>query len=198
MNWLAHLLLAKPDVESRLGNILGDLVKGRERHNLPCQFQLGLKCHLEIDSFTDTHLIVKRSKQRINHNYGRFAGILVDVFYDHLLAQNWQDYSELSLRDFTTQIYSSFSDYLEQIPLRASLIITRMIQEDWLSSYQTLLGIENSLERISWKITRRTNKYLNLTPAVNELKERYFEFEQDFQEFFPQLNRHIQHWNLSH
>jgi acyl carrier protein phosphodiesterase len=28
MNWLAHLLLSKPDVESRLGNILADLVKG--------------------------------------------------------------------------------------------------------------------------------------------------------------------------
>lgn len=198
MNWLAHLLLAKPDVESRLGNLLGDLVKGRERRNLPAQFQLGLQCHQAIDSYTDSHWIIKRSKQRIQAHYGRFSGILVDIFYDHLLAKNWHHYSVLSLSDFTAQVYSSLSNYLEQIPPRASLIIRRMIQEDWLGSYQSLWGIENTLQRISWRITRRTNCCCNLTPAIDEFKQQYFEFEQDFREFFPQLTRHIQSWNLSH
>jgi acyl carrier protein phosphodiesterase len=95
-------------------------------------------------------------------------------------------------------VYSSFGNYLEQIPPRASLIIRRMIQEDWLGSYQSFWGIENTLQRISWRITRRTNCCCNLTPAINELKQQYFEFEQDFKEFFPQLTRHIQSWNLNH
>ncbi|AFZ35148.1 Acyl carrier protein phosphodiesterase [Stanieria cyanosphaera PCC 7437] len=198
MNWLAHLLLAKPDIESRLGNLLGDLVKGRERQNLPKQFQLGLQCHQAIDCYTDNHWIVKRSKQRIQANYGRFAGILVDVFYDYILAQNWYNYSALSLSDFTIQVYSSFTHYLAQVPPRASLVINKMIEEDWLGSYQTWLGIEHTLQRISWRITRRTNCYCNLTPALNEFRQQYFEFEQDFGEFFPQLTRHIQNWNLSH
>lgn len=198
MNWLAHLLLAKPDAENRLGNLLGDLVKGRERNNLPTQFQFGLQCHQLIDCYTDSHEIVERSKQRIRANYGRFSGVAIDIFYDHLLTQNWQNYSVVSLQDFITQVYSSFSDYLELIPPRASSVISRMIEEDWLTSYQTLSGIEYTLKRISWRIRRKTKRNFDLSLAVNELQQHYNDFDRDFQEFFPQLKTYIYNWNLSH
>ncbi|MCC0177441.1 DUF479 domain-containing protein [Waterburya agarophytonicola K14] len=102
MNWLAHLLLAESNPEVSLGNLLGDLIKGEAREALNPTLQRGLECHQAIDIFTDKHPLVKRSKQRISNEYRRFAGILIDVFYDYILANNWQHYSNVSLEEFTT------------------------------------------------------------------------------------------------
>jgi acyl carrier protein phosphodiesterase len=96
MNWLAHILLSEPNVENRLGNLLGDLVKGKDLDGLNCNLRRGISRYYAIlqrrgfanDKFTDSHLIVKISKKRIDKEYSKFAGILIDAFHDHLLAKN--------------------------------------------------------------------------------------------------------------
>ena len=198
MNWLAHLLLAEPDPEARLGNLLGDLVKGKERDALNSRLQRGLKCHQIIDVFTDRHPVVKQSKQKINLEYRRFAGILVDVFYDYILANNWQAYSNISLAEFTATVYSSWSNHLNSLPIYPRGVIYRLIAEDWLGSYVSLVGIENTLARISWRLNRRnSNRQYDLTRAIDELTNNYEELERDFQLFFPQLQSHIDSWHLT-
>ncbi len=189
MNWLAHLLLSKPDTESRLGNLLADLVKGAERENLNDQIKQGIKHHQTIDAFTDSHTIVHRSKQRISSTYRRFAGILIDGFYDHFLAKNWHIYSSQSLDDFTAEIYQSFLAYPEPLPRYASQVITQMAKEDWLGRYRNLEGIEYLLIRLSNRLSHRfKNKIeVNLEPAINELTSNYIDLENDFLEFFPLL-----------
>ncbi len=197
MNWLAHLFLAESDPEVCLGNLLGDLVKGKQREALNLKMQRGISCHQAIDIFTDRHPLVKRSKQRIDPQYRRFAGILVDVFYDYILATNWQDYSDIPLTTFTLSIYTSWSDYLTSLPTYPQGVIRRLIAEDWLGSYVSLTGIENTLARISWKLNRRTNRQYDLTPAIEQLVLHYSQLQQDFQQFFPQLQSHIERWHLS-
>ena len=197
MNWLAHLLLAEPNPEASLGNLLGDLVKGEARKDLSPGLQQGIKCHQAIDTFTDQHFIVKLSKARIDAKYRRFAGILIDVFYDYILANNWQDYSDLTLAEFTDATYNSWSSHLEVLPLYAQGVIHRLIAEDWLNTYSTLSGIEDTLARISWRLNRRSKRSCDLTPAINELLDNYATLEQDFQQFFPQLQLHIDNWHLN-
>ncbi|MBF2065956.1 MAG: DUF479 domain-containing protein [Calothrix sp. C42_A2020_038] len=191
MNWLAHLLLSKPDTESRLGNLLADLVKGAERNNLKENIQLGIKHHQQIDLFTDSHLIVHRSKQRISSSYRRFAGILIDGFYDHFLAKNWVLYSNQTLENFTAEIYESFLTYPEPLPSYANQVITRMAKEDWLGSYRTLSGIEYLLSRLSYRFSQRFQKQkdFQLKLAINELINNYNSLEADFLEFFPELQQ---------
>ena len=199
MNWLAHLLLAEVDPQLRLGNLLGDLVKGEARNNLNPQLQRGLKCHQAIDIFTDRHLIVKCSKKRLAPQYRRFAGILVDVFYDYILANNWQDYSDVTLAEFTTTIYDSWSDYLEDLPLYSQAVIQRLIEENWLYSYRNISGIENTLARISARLNRkRIKKHYDLTPAIQELNHNYAALERDFQQFFPELKLYINSWQANY
>ncbi len=194
MNWLAHLLLSEPNVENRLGNLLADIVKGTARQELNSHIQRGIACHLVIDRFTDSHIVVQRSKERINSSYRRFAGVLVDVFYDHFLAKNWSQYSPISLDEFTAEIYESFRVYQGQIPLIVREVISRVAAEDWLGSYRNVSGVENGLLRISRRLSRRRNKILSLTPAINELITHYDALEDDFQEFFPELFSHVQNW----
>jgi len=197
MNWLAHLLLAEPSPEGQLGNLLGDLVKGEARKSLSFGLQQGIACHQAIDIFTDGHNIVKCSKSRINPQYRRFAGILIDVFYDYILATNWQDYCELHLSEFTTTVYASWSAHLAPLPLSARGVIYRLVDEDWLASYSTLSGIENTLARISWRLNRRGKRNYDLTPAMTELTDNYLALERDFQQFFPQLRLYINDWQAN-
>ncbi|HLO87618.1 MAG TPA: ACP phosphodiesterase [Nostocaceae cyanobacterium] len=194
MNWLAHLFLSEPDVEMRLGNLLADTVKGSARHDLNPQIQRGIKCHQIIDQFTDNHTIVQRSKQRLYPEYRRFSGVIVDVFYDHFLAKNWSSYTNMTLDDFTTEIYTSFQDYQGQIPYITRQFITRVVDEDWLGAYRQIAGVENTLIRISKRLTRRMNRHFMLHLAVSELTKQYQDFDQDFQEFFPELILYVQNY----
>ncbi len=197
MNWLAHLLLAESNPEASLGNLLGDLVKGEARKALSPGLQKGIECHQAIDIFTDQHLITKFSKERIDPKYRRFAGILIDIFYDYILANNWQDYANIPLAEFTTTTYASWSGHLKFLPLYAQEVIQRLVEEDWLVTYSTLSGIENTLARISWRLNRRNKRSYDLTPAVDELLDNYLSLEQDFQQFFPQLQLHVDNWHLN-
>ena len=194
MNWLAHLLLAKPTPEGRLGNLLGDLVKGKAQESLSLELQQGIACHQAIDIFTDSHPIVRHSKQVIDPEYRRFAGILIDIFYDYILASNWQNYSSSHLPDFATSVYASWSGHLETLPIHTRGVIQRLIAEDWLTSYNSLSGIENTLARISCRLNRRGKRTYNLTFAISELTDNYSILEQDFQHFFPQLQLYIDNW----
>ncbi|WP_193195455.1 ACP phosphodiesterase [Nostoc sp. MG11] len=198
MNWLAHLFLSEPNVETRLGNLLADIVKGSVRQELNLNIQRGIACHLVIDKFTDSHIVVKRSKERIDSDYRRFAGVLVDVFYDHFLAKNWSDYANVSLDEFTAEIYKSFQAYQGQLPVAVNEVITRVVNEDWLGAYRNLTGVENTLERISKRLSMRlSHRSFLLTEAITGLTTHYDEFEHDFQEFFPELCSHVQNWCTS-
>lgn len=191
MNWLAHIFLSEPNVESRLGNLLGDLVKGKDIEGLNRNLRKGVSRHYVIDKFTDNHPTVKSSKKRIDREYSKFSGILVDIFYDHLLAKNWESYSSILLPDFAIEIYASFHNYTDDIPRSARLTIEQMIYGDWLNSYQSLSGVENALGRIDDRIQIRMGNKIKLVSAMPILEREYMNFDQDFQHFFPELQQHL-------
>lgn len=186
MNWLAHLFLSQPDGKHRLGNLLGDLVKGKERKLHSC-FSEGIECHLKIDYFTDHHLVFKRSKRRISIEHRRYSSVLIDVFYDHFLARNWDDYSSVSLAAFTEDVYNSFSEYWDVIPAFPRMVIYRMREQDWLGSYYYLDGVEATLRRIRRKLSVKYRDSFLVDAFLEELEVNYVELESDFQEFFPEI-----------
>jgi acyl carrier protein phosphodiesterase len=194
MNWLAHILLSKPNVENRLGNLLGDLVKGKDLDRLNCELRQGVARHYAIDKFTDNHPTVRISKQRIDRAYVKFAGILIDVFYDHLLVKNWDLYSELSFADFTAEIYSSFQNYPGEIPQVAKEVIGRMIDGDWLSNYRDLAGVAHALNRIDVRIQARMGDKIKLVNAMPILEREQHNLDRDFKIFFPELQSHLSNW----
>ncbi|HPX06218.1 MAG TPA: ACP phosphodiesterase, partial [Tenuifilaceae bacterium] len=105
MNFLAHLYLSGDNVHVRLGNFIGDHVKGKAFTHYPPDVQKGILMHRAIDSFTDNHLATAESKRLLRSGYGKYAGVVVDVFYDHLLASNWSNFSPFPLRGFTRGFY---------------------------------------------------------------------------------------------
>ena len=106
LNFLAHLYLSGSNSKIMIGNFIADHIKGNQFTHLGPEIQQGIKLHQKIDTFTDTHEVTRRSKRRLHKRYGLFAGIVIDIFYDHYLAKNWNDYSEIPLKVYVNSVYN--------------------------------------------------------------------------------------------
>ena len=183
MNYLAHLYLAEQSREGLLGSLLGDFVKGRPDHRLPDGVRRGIVLHRAIDSYTDAHPRHRTSRNRISAPRRRFAGIIVDVCYDHFLARLWSDYSGESLDAFTARAYAVLHAHRDDLPDRLRRIAPRMIAEDWLGSYAELDNVGRALDGIARRITRRNS----LAGALEDVETVYADLQSDFRHFFPEL-----------
>ena len=110
MNYLAHLFLSEGTPESLIGNLLGDFVKGTAVNLYSEEIRKGIDLHRKVDSYTDSHAIVRSSKSLVSSHRRRFAGVLIDVFYDHFLVKNWLEYSEIPVPDFSLDVYKLLQD----------------------------------------------------------------------------------------
>ena len=191
MNWLAHVFLSEANVEFQLGNLLADIVRRQQRDGLPEDFIRGALRHHAIDVFTDGHPIVKRSRARLSPQYRRFSGVLMDVFYDYLLATQWSAYSSITLDEFTTQFYSRATATNIALPDSAQFTLERIIEHDLLGQYRNVDGVRNSLRRLSMQLAARWQRDFNLDASVAELIEHEDALTEDFAEFFPQLQAHV-------
>ena len=153
---------------------------------IPSEVQKGIILHREIDTFTDAHPIFRQSTKRLHEQYHHYAGVIVDVFYDHFLAKNWSNYSDEKLEDYIARFYQSLHDNYEMLSERTKGLMPTMIRENWLLTYQTIEGIDRILTQMDF----RTNNKSKMRLATKELSEFYSEFEQEFTVFFEDLKMH--------
>lgn len=182
MNYLAHIYLSDNNDESMLGNFLGDFVNKSLENNFEYSIKSGIFMHRKLDSFTDSNPIFLESKKRISSLNRRFAGVLIDMFYDHFLAKNWSEYSSISLEEYADNFYSILKRFSYCLPDKLTTRMPFMIEENWLVSYREINGIEKSLERISWRFSKSKHSLLN---PIDELIRNYESLELDFKSFFP-------------
>ncbi len=187
MNWLAHVFLSPPDIEFQLGNLLADFVRGEERERMSERFREGVGRHLQIDAFTDAHPLVHQSKARIEPRFRRFAGVLVDIYYDHLLARDWDVYSAVPLREFTKNFYACALAYAPSLSTDVASNLERMMENDRFWCYREKSGIEMVLQQLSHRLNVRWKRGICLHEALPSIFACDQEFEQDFQGFFPEL-----------
>ena len=187
MNWLAHLFLSEKTPDSLMGNLLPDFLRNAELQALPREFDRGIRLHRIVDAFTDSHPVVLQSRRRLSPPYRRYAGIVVDMFYDHLLAVNWPRYSPVALEAFTSEVYASLRSRCDCLPGITRERMERMMREDWLGSYRQVEGVRLALERIGGRLSRP----VDLGGAMALLEAERAAFTQDFETFFPLLQDHI-------
>ena len=189
MNYLAHLYFADDTPESRVGNLMADFVRGPvERQPYNGAVMRGMRSHVAVDRYTDGHDVVRESKALISSGRRRFAGIIVDVCYDHFLARNWSEYSDVPLSEFIDRTYGSLSAYRGDMPPVLSRVIQHMVRNDWLRGYRETSGIGRALDGLSMRL-RRPN---TLAGSVEELEANYGEMEGHFLRFFPDLVQHME------
>lgn len=191
MNFLAHLYLSGDNTSVMLGNFIGDFVKGKNlMEKVGPEMAKGIELHREIDFFTDQHPIVRESKKRLRPKYRHYSGVIVDVFYDHYLAKNWNDYHHQLLPDYADRVYNLIQKNNALLPERVNMMMPYMIKGNWLVNYATLDGIHRALSGM----TRRTPYESKMDESISDLKENYEEFKTEFITFFPELRKHCKDW----
>lgn len=182
MNYLAHLHLGGQEPEQLLGSLYGDFVKGRLEGRYSPKLLDAIQLHRQIDAFTDSHPVVLRALGRFPAQRRRYAGIIVDVFFDHCLARHWADYSDVPLRQYTAGVYRVLAAEPE-LPGRLARMAPYMIADDWLGSYQEFAVLEQVFNGIS----RRLSKPEGILGAMGEVRALYEPLTEDFREFYPIL-----------
>lgn len=181
MNHLAHFYLSFEQEHLLVGNYMADFAKGSSYLNLSPEIQQGVLLHRFIDHFTDNHPLVDKSKARISKAQGKFAPIVMDVFYDYLLATHWNLYSDEPLPIFANKRYQQLNNHKTLFPEPLLLRFEHMKTHDWLSNYANIYGIERALIGLSERA-----KFENaMDNSIQLLLKHETELANDFNQFFP-------------
>lgn len=183
VNYLAHLYLSPPQEDAWLGSLLGDFVKGPLGDRYRGAVAAAIVLHRRLDSYTDAHAAVQRSRSRVSAARRRYAGIMIDMFYDHFLARSWAEFHRESLEAFSTRVYRLLERRHAELPERLQFVAPRMASHDWLGSYASPANIGRALDGIGTRL-RRANR---LDGAGEELLAGYAGFEADFRAFLPEV-----------
>lgn len=146
MNYLAHLYLSGPSDGVRLGNFIGDYVKGNRFSLYPPEIRKGILLHRQIDSFMDEHPLSHASAELFRARYTRFSRVIIDVVYDHYLAKNWDKYSDQSLHDFVNEVHKLFITNYFILPPQVRQFLPFLIRSRRMENYKNLSGIEKTLK----------------------------------------------------
>ncbi len=183
MNFLAHIYLSGDNDQLKIGNFMADSIKGKKYLQYPEEIKKGIILHRAIDYYTDTHPVFKQSTQRLFSSYSHYSGIIVDIFYDHFLAANWKNYSEVPLERYTLDFYYLLEQNQEVLPPKVRNFMPYMIENNWLLSYAKIEGIKKVLSGMN----NRTGRKSGMNEATIELKEYYKEFKTEFETFFKDI-----------
>lgn len=187
MNFLGHLVVSGSDPLVITGNFMGDAVKGRDLSRYMERVQAGIRMHRAIDTYTDTHPITLVGRQRLRARTGKFAGVALDVFYDHALASQWDKVSDEPLDRFVQRMYTLLQDHADLMPERTRNMLRYMVQGDWLGSYARIEGIAQALAGMS----TRVNGGAVLQGAEEVLIEHLDQFRAESLAFLTDLRKHL-------
>lgn len=191
MNFLAHAYLAGTDPALIVGGVVGDWIKGPLPGALPADLARGVALHRAIDSHAETHPAFCRSRNRMSPARRRYAGVLVDIFYDHLLARDWAQHHDAALADYCAEVYRLIDERLIDLPESAHHVLRLMASEDWLQSYSEVDGIADVLRRMSLR-ARQPNP---LAGGETELLAEVAGFAEDFREWLGGARGFVAGWN---
>ncbi len=183
MNFLAHSHLSGSNEEILFGNFIADSVKGKQMEVFSPVIKQGILLHRMIDQYTDQHEVVKHSVQLVKPEMGRFAGVVVDIFYDHFLSLNWNLYGHGELTDYSLWVYQILAKRYEQLPARNKRILPWMVAQNWLVAYAS----PYALNRVFYGMNRRTGNRSPMQHAVEVLLNNYEALDGDFRSFYPEL-----------
>jgi acyl carrier protein phosphodiesterase len=188
MNFLAHIYLSGDNEMLKIGTFMADSVRGNRYLEYSDDLRRGILLHRYIDTFTDAHPIYRKSKHRFHEKYGHYAGVIMDIVYDHFLAKNWNSYFDQNLEIYAANFYSLLNANYDILTPKTQNLLPYMIDQNWLVQYASLEG----LEIILFQMDYRTKHRVNMQEAIVEVRIFYTELETEFTLFFEELQLHCQ------
>lgn len=194
MNHLAHALLAGDDDDCMLGSLLGDFVHGPVPRDLRDRVELGIRLHRAVDVFTDSHPIVAELRGHFVAPFRRYAGILLDVWFDHLLARDFSRFSATPLNVFSDRVIALLQRHDAELPPTMQRFVTYMHRGGLPASYADSAVIGRALTGIGTRLSR-TNPLGEALPVLQALDA---ELQAGLDDFFPELTDFARDWRAAH
>lgn len=188
MNHLAHFFLSCENDDLLIGNFIADYIRNKEVINYSDEVQAGILLHRKIDSFTDTHSVVRQGTRRLRKYHGKYAPVILDILYDYILVRNWSLYSGQPLEDFTSYVYGILWNRMEKLPAKLQTRLPNMINDNWLIKYGTEAGLLFVFE----KMDERTKFPSDFKSAIQHFKMDYHLYEEEFKQFFPKIIQYVE------
>ena len=193
MNFLAHALLSGDEPDLLFGNFIADSVKGNQILKYSETVQRGIRMHRFIDEFTDHHPEVKQCVHLLLPQFRKYSPVVVDVYFDHFLSRDWQQYSSSNLNSFVRKVYRSMISRFAELPARSRYILPWMITQNWLGGY----GNYSDLDRVFKAMAGRTKFESGMEQAVIFLQNNEKVLHDHFSIFYPQLGKACRKWLLN-
>ena len=187
MNFLGHLLVSGNAPLTIVGNFMADAVKGRDLSGWSAGLQTGIRMHRRIDSYTDNHPLTLKGRERLRSHCGKYAGVALDLFYDHAIASRWSELSVEPLPAFAQRMYALLLSNAFLMPERTRTMLPYMVKNDWLTSYSAIAGITRALNGLAARVPGGEA----LLGAEAVLEEHHAAFEEECMLFLPQLEHHL-------
>ncbi len=184
MNYLAHAYLARHDDDAMVGAILGDFVKADAVDGFDPVIAREIRLHWRVDAFTDAHEVTRSLKQHFDAGHRRFAGIVLDLYFDHLLARAWSRFNDEPLPGFCARVYAGFARWRHALPERAQAAGDAMAAQDWLGRYGDTGAMRVAVGRVATRLSRNGDALL---ACLSQIECDPDPFLRGFDAFFPQL-----------
>ena len=188
MNYLAHIYLASQSDDAMIGALLGDFAGATYVGDYTPEIEREIAIHRKVDIYTDSHPVVLAAKEQFEQGRRRFAGILLDIFYDHVLIVNWAQYnlqpSDRPASELIARFYRALQARRAILPERLQRMLPYMVEHDWLGSYREFAGVEIAVKRVSERLSRNGEL---LRDGLEDVRKNYASLSAGFHEFFPDL-----------
>ncbi|MCB1678373.1 MAG: DUF479 domain-containing protein [Halioglobus sp.] len=185
MNYLAHFHLAWPDPGLVAGGLEGDFYKGTLRGELPAALERGVRLHRAIDAYTDRHPLVHRLRREFPPDLRRYAGILVDLCFDHYLSVHWQTFANIPMEEFKQAVYGHLREHESALSHGSRTLLQGMVRYDILGGYLDWDSVPAGAARIGQRL-RRDNPLGAVATTLVPLRDS---LERTFLDFYPELQR---------
>jgi acyl carrier protein phosphodiesterase len=191
MNFLAHLCLANGEPGLMLGGLFGDFVRGRRAlKTFPEPVRQGIVLHRYVDRCTDQSSVVKKLRRQFPREFRRYAGIIIDLAFDHELAVNWWRYMPGSLERFDLEVRDLLRDNSDLVPEKLTGFMRYADRHGLFTAYReedvTLYALAGVGTRLS-----RPNPLHRVSEIWPQLAP---EFKLSFRQFFPQIQSEVLDW----
>jgi acyl carrier protein phosphodiesterase len=189
MNFLAHAYLSFNNPKILVGNMISDFVKGAQKNNFQKDVRQGIMFHRDIDTFTDQHPATRKAREIFRADYRLYSGAIIDIIYDHFLANDHQNGPAGDLYQFSQDVYNTLEQEHQGLPDRFLHVLAYMKTENWLYSYKDQEGINRSLRGM----VRRAAYLSDSTRAFELFVNHFSELQQCYDEFFPDVKQFAKH-----
>ena len=185
MNYLGHAYLSFNSPYILVGNMISDFVKGAQKLSFNGTIQKGVALQRQIDEFTDSHQVTKKAMEIFRPHYRLYSAPIMDILYDHFLANDPNLFDDASLKEFSRSTYQILENHSTHLPARFFHVFTYMKMEDWLYNYKFNKGIRKALHGLARRAT-----YLKETDTAYQLfLEHHAYLNQCYHQFFPDVKQ---------